>query len=182
MHDSAVRLFVALYPPPDIAAHMLVQLSGLRMPEHRATPHDQVHLTLLFVGDVHHRDVPAVRESVERSASGIAPFPLRPDRLITLPSRGPSRLLALTTDAPAGLLEIHRRLVVRLARHGERRHTDRFNPHLTLCRFTHVGACQAINEPAAAGPFTVARVRLMSSRLHAAGARHEELGSCPLTG
>jgi 2'-5' RNA ligase len=167
------RLFVGVYPPPLAAAELLRLLDRLDLPPHRATRPDQLHLTLLFIGDRHERDLDEVAESVARSVAGIDPFQLTPTRLVTLPERGAARLVAVETDAPPGLLEIQRRLAHRLADPSRRGH-GRFTPHLTLCRFAHEQRMERLDRPIAAAPFAVGDVRLMRSVLLPAGAEHRQ--------
>jgi 2'-5' RNA ligase len=166
------RLFVAAYPPPALARAALERIGSLGLPEHRATPGEQVHLTLQFIGDTDPRELDAVRESVARSASGLAAFELTPARLITLPKRGPSRLVALETDAPPGVLELHRRLAHRLASETRKDAADRFLPHLTLCRFRRPARGVRVDEGVELDPFVVPEIRLMRSVLRPEGAEH----------
>lgn len=171
-----MRLFAALYPPPEAAANLLAQLSPLDLPAGRATLAEQLHLTLVFIGDTPPRDLPDVRESVERSCSGVEGFSLRAEELVTIPDNpAPPRIVAARTDAPAGLLEIQRRLATRLARPRRSGKPDRFDPHLTLWRFpegTRGGPFGGHIEPVV---FHVEHVRLMSSRLRLGGSVHEEI-------
>src|SRR4051812_8132300 len=111
-----LRLFVAIHPPPQVSEGMLGVLAKLSLPASRTTPAEQVHLTLQFIGDTPTKDLDDVIESVQRSAAGVKSFTLTPLQLITLPERGPAQLVAAQTDAPAQLMEVHRRLVARLAR------------------------------------------------------------------
>lgn len=169
-----LRLFVAAYPPPEIAGALLNPARQLDLPPHRATPLEQLHLTLQFIGDTAPNQLDAVTESVARAASGIPPFTLTPASIITLPARPPSRLAAAATDAPAPLLELVRRLAHRFARRPRRDSSDRFLPHLTLCRFTPplpdlAGRSVPLDVP----PFKIHDIALMRSVLSAAGARHD---------
>ena len=119
-------------------------------------------------------------ESVRRAAGGLSATELRPQRLIGLPRRGPTRLIAAETDAPPVLLELQRRLATRLAREVRRRPGDRFLPHLTLCRFRAPTRHPTIEVPLDLPPFPVAEVRLMRSTLHPDGARHHEVSTVVL--
>jgi RNA 2',3'-cyclic 3'-phosphodiesterase len=156
---------------------------GLPIPRYRPTPEDQVHLTVQFIGDTDARQLPEVRESVERSASGIARFTLTPLRTVTLPRQGPARLIACETDLPANLAELHRRLAHRLARNLKERTRESFLPHLTLARFASpaggVRIDEAIEAPGGAddatGAFLIDHVSLMSSQLRPDGAIHREM-------
>lgn len=177
-----LRLFVAIYPPEGGldgqpgARDWLSVLRTLEPPlaHHRATPVQQVHLTLYFIGATPAAELDAVIESVERSTDGIAPFDLTPLRLMSLPNRSP-RLVALETDAPPGLLELQRRLAERLARTTRTRPGDRYLPHFTLCRFKQGARPRRVDLRLDYHPFTVHRVVLVQSVLRREGAEHRSL-------
>lgn len=181
-HTDDLRLFVAVYPPAAAAGQMLSLAERLDLPPHRVTPAEQVHLTLAFLGRTRQRDVQRVIESIERSVSGLPPFPLRPMRLATLPEGEQPRLLALTTDAPPALLELVRRLTLRLVSNPRQHPADRFLPHFTLLRFDPASSSPRtrIDAPAALDSFTIDRVHLMQSVLLPAGAQHRGLASFAL--
>ena len=170
-----MRLFVAVYPPPELVRVWHEELRVRDLPDHRVTPEDQVHLTLQFVGDVPRREVDATKESVARSVAGVRRFELTVRRLISLPERGPARLIAVETDAPPPLLEIQVRLARRLARKPRHRPSDRFLPHLTVCRFRGPVAVDTLDEELRPGAFPVQQVRLMNSVLNSQGAQHTTL-------
>lgn len=179
--SALLRLFVAAYPPPALAQRAVDAACALGLAGLKPSPPSQVHLTLHFVGEVPAREEAAVRESVERAAAGIGALKLLPRRLVTLPERGPARLVAMTTDAPAALLELHRRLVARLARRPSRDAGRAFVPHLTLARFPGVGAPGIrVDHPLEWEEFLVERVQLMASVLRAQGAEHRQLHSVAL--
>lgn len=173
-NEPAFRLFVAIYPPPGTASLLVKHLQALDLPRFRTTPPEQVHLTLQFIGDRAPHEMDEVRESVERSAAGLRAFDLQPIRLITIPPRGPARLIACETDAPPDLLELQRRLAHRLARSPRERAGDRFLPHLTLCRFSPPARARA-DLPLQSPAFPVASVLLMRSILKPQGAVHAEV-------
>jgi 2'-5' RNA ligase len=172
-----LRLFVALYPPEESRREHLRLLRKLDPPpDARSRPCslEQVHMTLQFIGNREERERAEVIESVRRSAAGVDPFSLSPLRLVTLPERGRPRLIALETDLPPGLAEIHRRLVQRLAqptRSGLTR-LDRFFPHLTLLRFTGTADPKRIEVSVNGGAFLVSEIMLMRSVLRPEGAEH----------
>jgi 2'-5' RNA ligase len=130
--DGGLRVFVAAYPPAGTARTLADAAAALALPAHRATPPDQVHLTLQFVGDVDPRDLDALLESAERAAAAVSPLAVAPDRLVTLPERGPARLVAAAAPAVPALAELVLRLAARLAREPSR---SPYLPHLTLLRF-----------------------------------------------
>jgi 2'-5' RNA ligase len=175
---TPLRLFVALYPPEESRREFLRLVRKLDPPpdaRSRVSPMEQVHMTLQFIGDRDERELDEVVESVRRSAAGVEPFRLTPLRLVTFPERGRPRLIALETDSPPGLLEIHRRLVQRLAKptRSGRGRDDRFRPHLTLLRFTGSASPRDVDEPVRSdGAFLVSEIVLMRSVLKSGGAEH----------
>lgn len=177
-----MRLFVALYPPISCALEMLQCLdslapSGQPVPPHRATPPDQIHLTIQFIGERTPKELDDAIESVARSASGLGPFRLTPRRLCVLPENGPARLIAIETDAPPQLIEIQRRLAHRLARRPRSDPADRFTPHLTLARLRPESAEFRLDAQVgnSVTPFDVLDVALMRSVVRPGGAEHREV-------
>ncbi len=151
---NVFRLFVAVYPPTEIARELVAALSRLELPAYRAVPAQQVHMTLQFIGDTPAPPLDKTTESVERSPDGVMGFDLQPRLLIRLPERGRSRLIAAEADRPAGLMEIQRRLAGRLARKARRNPSDRFRPHFTLCRCSFFFKYQCLPGPVAAASST----------------------------
>ncbi len=145
-----------------------------------ATPEAQVHMTLQFIGDTDTRQLDDVRESVSRACAGIGPFALAPARLVSFPLESPrvrARLVALETDRPPALMELHRRLAARFARPKRGREDvekERLVPHLTLWRFGSGGAAPAVELRVPLPAFRVESVFLMSSLLRPEGAEHRE--------
>lgn len=173
-----LRLFVAAYPPPEVADALARAAQALDLPPHRPTPPDQVHLTLLFLGEVDPRRLDSVIESAERAAAGIGAFELAPDRLISLPERGPARLVAAAAPEAPPLTELTRRLAHRLAAHRRKERSragERFLPHLTLLRFRSAVAKLVVDEAIPVERFVVDRISVMRSTLLRGGAEHREV-------
>lgn len=175
--SNILRLFVAAYPPPESVAAWGKALRSLDLPPHRETPHEQVHLTLHFIGDTDKRQLDEVIESVRRSASGLSVCSLDVDRMITLPERGPARLIAAAAKPHPTASELHERLARRLARPGKRRET--FLPHLTLCRFD-VPTLNHLDQVIAPVAFRVEEIVLVRSVLGPGGAAHAPVARIPL--
>ncbi len=171
-----LRMFVAIYPPPELAASLLQSLRRFPLPEIRKTPHDQVHLTLQFIGDVPSERVPDVIESVRRAAAGLHSFDLSIRGYAALPDQPFVRLMAATTDATPTLLELRRRLVVRLASTTRGSPNDRFRPHITLGHFplptSRMFLPVGLESEPVCGGFRVERLCVMRSTLRPEGALH----------
>ncbi len=173
---SNLRLFVSIYPPVEVGTRLLQLLDACDLPAHRLTRIGQLHMTVQFIGDTPSKLLDQTIESVERAAAGLNSFTLQPTHLIKLPKRGNTRLIAVETDCPSPIRELHGRLVQRLAHRPREDKYDRFLPHITLCRF---GAPQANIElptaPIDFPPFEVRSIRLMRSTLTSEGAQHHEV-------
>lgn len=179
-----MRLFVSIDPPAEVA-QALARLAALAdWPGARPTPADHIHLTCHFIGETSPRELDDVLESVARAAAGLRPFDLTLLSLATLPDAGPVRLVAALADRPPTLLELHRRLVQRLARRPRRPpEGDDFLPHLTLCRFVQPPP-DPLRLPALPVPiaFRVEALAIKESRLKPGGAEHRVLRLVGLTG
>lgn len=175
-----LRLFIAAYPPPEVAAELVSAVCSLSLPSLKPAPLDQVHITLLFIGDTDERQLGDVTESMNRAASGVRAMQLSIERLIGLPERGDCRLVAAEASAPTILVELQKRLAQRLMRTKSRRERD-FLPHLTLGRFPGSGTrLEDRVWPAPRVEFLITEIRLMASVLKPAGVEHRELARCKL--
>lgn len=164
-----LRLFVAVYPPPSIAETLIERLATCELPPHRLTPTEQIHLTLQFIGDMPSRRLDTTIESVDRAAAGLRGTTLHIERFITLPDRGPARLVAAATDLPATIRELHERLARRFATRVRR--PDGYLPHLTLARFRTPAQVPELATPINLH-FDVRCISLMRSTLQPSGAIH----------
>lgn len=168
--SRTLRLFVAAYPPRSVVERWLALAREVLPPDVRLTEADQVHLTLVFLGEHDERELPEIRESIARSVAGFGPVVLKPVELVMLPERGDPRLIAATTTLPHPLAEVQRRLSQRLALDRSRKSV--FLPHLTLARFPGK-SIERMAKPLEAEEFEIAEIRLMRSHLRQGGAVHE---------
>ncbi|MFO0857634.1 MAG: RNA 2',3'-cyclic phosphodiesterase [Phycisphaerales bacterium] len=175
-----LRLFIAATPSEEWRGRALAMLDSMQLPEHKATGIEQLHLTVLFLGERRPGLMPDILESVTAAARSVPAFSLEPVRLIALPEEGMARLVAVEMSAPTALLELQKRLASRLVK--EEKRSGKFVPHLTLCRFGGMGVERSLlpkrdeaNEAAMLkqlGAFQVREISLVSSVLHPKGARH----------
>ena len=180
------RLFVALYPSSAWVRAAAAALESLEIPPLRATRTDQVHMTALFVGNVHPKQLERVSESVRGAAAGTPPFTVAFDALRALPERGPRRLVAATaSETPDALADLHRRLVQRCT--PGRRAKGAFLAHVTLGRFRSPTAVsgplgERTGLPVELEPVAFDALDLVESRLGPDGALHRRLANHPLRG
>jgi RNA 2',3'-cyclic 3'-phosphodiesterase len=190
-----MRLFLAIHPQRLCAEALLglIRSDGptrlpLNLPQHRLVGLDQVHSTIMFIGDRDRRELDDCLESARACCAGVSAFDLQAITLTALPERGPKRTLVVDCDRPAELGEIHDRAVHRFACDPKPNARDRFLPHLTIARFPGAGATLGADSGLphvlfgheAAQPFRVEHVSLMSSVLRPDGAQHKVVATFPL--
>lgn len=167
-----MRLFTALTPPEDVQTrlHQLVApLEGLR-----PVPQDQIHLTLVFIGEVNPRDLTPIEEAL--TAVEVPALDIR-SRGLDLNALG-QVWLRIADDTE--LVRLQRAIHDQLERDcGLRLPRRRFKAHITLARYPREETPRLEPLLAAAEEIQLewpnSSFGLYSSQLHAEGARHELL-------
>jgi 2'-5' RNA ligase len=167
------RLFVAVWPPPEIL-DVLAELDRPAVAGLRWTTRDQWHVTLRFLGPV---------PEVEPVAEALAGLPAAPPasaavgpaigrfgrRILHVPVTGLDAVAAGVAAATAGL--------------GRAPEDRPFRGHVTLARVVKQGNVdlRPLAGVPVAGEWEVGAVCLVESRLSPAGARYEVLDEFPIT-
>ena len=167
-------MFVALYPPIDRARQWLAVVRDFGVHSCRPTPAPAVHITLVFLGERPVERLPGIERAVREACEGATPLLVKPQRIVSMPSRRP-RLLALTTDAPPALLYLQLAMRSALADELPDGQSRAFTPHLTLCRAGRGARLRSMHHVVSEEPFVVDHVRLVRSELASEGATHEEV-------
>jgi 2'-5' RNA ligase len=151
---------------------------------------DNLHITLLFLGEVDARETPAVCKAVETVCRGVAPFAMTLAGAGAFPTvRRPRTLVVHITEGAAEMKALHDALEAPLLELGCYRREERaYTPHLTLGRVKG----QTAAEPLAAavrqferwqgGQTQVREVLVLSSELRPDGPEYTVLGRAPLKG
>jgi 2'-5' RNA ligase len=134
---------------------------------------ENLHLTLLFLGEVHERDVTEVCRAVTRVCAGVAPFELRVEGVGCFPNaRRPRIVWAGVTAGVQEVVALHDALEVPLLEMGcYRREERQYNPHITLGRTRGDHAGDGLAKAVAGqtswkgGETEVREVRVLSSEL-----------------
>ncbi|MFV0360904.1 RNA 2',3'-cyclic phosphodiesterase [Tropicimonas sp.] len=174
-----MRCFVAI-PLPDETRDRLSRLQSA-IPFGRRTPRENLHLTLVFLGEMSSQHSAAAHAALEQVRAPA--FGLEFAGLDLFGGRRPQILLAAIRPAQP-LLALQQRVVqaVRAAGVGLRR--ERYRPHVTLARFNHapsaadagrLGAFLQAQPIPVAQPFAVEGFGLWQSVLGHGPARHSEL-------
>lgn len=177
-----VRCFVALDLPPPVCNY----LAGLRshfgsMGQLRWVPADQLHLTLLFAGELPEAELPALQAAV--ASAPLRALQLHLAGLGHFPPRGEPRVLwaGLGGDLE-GLAALHGHLTTATAELSVPREDRDFTPHITLGRVKSpfgalalVGKCAEVGATLRPKPFPAVALCLYSSVLRPSGPVHTPL-------
>jgi 2'-5' RNA ligase len=180
-----MRLFVALELPEtvkrDLAALQRALAARLGTTKLRWMQAEQLHLTLLFLGEVPSERLPSVEASLARAAHFSPPLTLETEGLGAFPSlRRPSVLwVGVGGDAKA-LHALQQRVALELA-WLSLADEKRFRAHLTLARVKGFAGPLSL-EGASLPPLTwrAERLSLFESTLSPQGARYRRVGTYAL--
>jgi 2'-5' RNA ligase len=174
--EDSIRAFFALWPDAS-ASDALALLAGetARRSRGRAAPSGNLHLTLVFLGDVAVTRVTALRAIGLAAASMVTPFPLTLDRTGTF--RGSGIAWTGASAMPRELGELVQQLRDALTTEGFALDRRAFQPHVTLARRCRKPGKIQIASPIA---WNVSRIALNASELGSDGSRYRELASWPL--
>lgn len=170
------RYLIAARPPRSVVRSLLDAIDVMDLPAHERVAEDRVRLVIQHAKRSPKGGDEALIESVQRAASGLAPFDATPVLLISAPADEPARSVEAVLEAPATLYELKRRLAQRLARRPRRDPADRFTPRMTLARFNGPKEIEPIEKPVVADSFAVDRLEILRVVQTPGGAQEKRLG------
>lgn len=161
-----MRLFVGI-PVPEDFANRLHTIAGRVLPEARLVPTENMHVTLVFLGEVAEAQVSAIEDEL----SGVArdPLQLRVEGLGSFPGSAIAKIVP-----NADLSALRAELQKRMARCEFAPEKRAYLPHITLARSRR----RTLKLPADALPpmeFVVESFVLYRSWLDPRGARYERM-------
>jgi RNA 2',3'-cyclic 3'-phosphodiesterase len=185
-----MRLFVAIEVPDPPRRDLRRRLDGLRdrLPRARWVDLENLHLTLLFLGETAETDVPALAAKLREAFARCPPLdmrlsdggtfpPGRPARVAWVGVEGPMELMALQADVTSAAVET-------LVFEPEKRP---YHPHVTLARCPEPWRREAIDKLKTAltgpigPPFVADHGVLFESKLSPKGARYRVVEAFPMT-
>jgi 2'-5' RNA ligase len=189
---ARIRTFIAV----DLAAGVKDRVIGLQEELGRTAagvkwvPRQNLHLTLLFLGDVGELDVVKICRVVQARSRKHAPFTVDAAGLGAFPNgRRPKILWVGLTNGVPELRALHADLEEGLLDLGCYRREEReYTPHLTLGRLSHEDRAAdwapvlAKYEEWPGGPSAVDEVLVMSSEMRRDGPEYAVMGRAPLGG
>lgn len=182
-----MRLFFAVFPPPDVARAVSETVEALRRPGDGVSwvKTDNVHYTLRFLGELGESRAAAAARAGEAAVVGLSRFALKLGGPGAFPSARKPRVLWLGATEGGEELGILARSLEEALRRERFEPADRpFAPHLTLGRVRDPGgggAAGAVAEAFLRGAFPAASfpvesLLLIHSTLHPQGSRYEPIG------
>jgi RNA 2',3'-cyclic 3'-phosphodiesterase len=188
-----LRTFIALDPGKAIRDRLVALQESLARGggELKWVEPENLHVTLLFLGEVDEREVPKVCRVVAERSQGHAAFPMVVETVGCFPTprrprvvwvgvgEGQGQVVTLHDAVEEGLLELG----------GYRREARRYTPHITLGRVKReegggeeLAGLLAKKADWQAGETTVREVLVMSSQLTPEGPVYSVLSRAPLRG
>lgn len=186
-----MRLFVALEipEPPRREVRRRVDAVRDRLPRARWVDLENLHLTLLFLGETDGGAVPRLAAGLREAFARCAPLDLRLSHGGTFPTNRPARVAWVGVEAPEELTllqsDVTRAAVEALGFEPEERD---YHPHATLARCPEPWRREAIDKfrNALTGPlgppFLADHGVLFESKLSPKGARYRVVETFPLAG
>lgn len=178
-----LRLFIAIELSPEICSGLQQVEKSLQVPlgalPVRWVPVKNIHLTLVFLGDVVTTQVAALKDMLHSQVAAQPVFELEVASLGAFPSFRKPRVVWVGVSAPPALPAMQRRIAQGAARLGYPMEDRPFSPHLTLGRVARnaspeevvkIGEVLAAEKVATLGRMEVAAVNLYSSDLQPSGA------------
>lgn len=191
---SVIRAFIAIDLSPEIR-RMLEQvtrqlkdrLAGVPI---RWVPAENIHLTLMFLGDVSVKNLEILTKVLQNEVSSHHSFEFSVGGLGAFPNTRHARVLWVGVEAPSELLNIQRGIEIAISRLGYAREDRPFSAHLTLGRVSRNAVSKDIHlisevlESTKVGFLGAARVNaihLLKSDLKPTGAVYARVFSTPLS-
>lgn len=131
------RTFIAVELNEDLRDRLvsLQETLGRVVPDVKWVEPENLHVTLLFLGEVDDREIPKVCRVVQDCVGGRPPFSLSVERVGCFGNpRRPRTLWVGVGDGAEPLVAIHDALEVPMQELGYRREERRYQPHITLGR------------------------------------------------
>ena len=185
-----MRLFIAVDLPEETRREIAVRQKLIAAPLVRSggslklVAPEQMHLTLLFLGEVQEARVPAAIVAMS-TAVDLPAFEMAFGGAGVFPPRGAPRVLWMgVTAGAAPLTSLQREIAERIRRLGIAFDDRPFHPHLTLGRWRESrgsAKAAALHDVPEIASLRVTRATLYQSRLSASGRAYTALAHATLT-
>jgi 2'-5' RNA ligase len=168
-----MRLFIGLPIPAELACALARHARTISLPKARWTAPENIHLTLVFLGEVAEQRLASIKHELDELDS--APFPIR---LTTLNIFQRAGVLVAEVDPALRLLHFQAQIASRMVRCGFSPEDRPYHPHITLARFhgpLRLSDKQRALSALLQRSFSADTVNLYRSNLTPTGAHYEIL-------
>lgn len=185
-NDGKWRLFIAVPLPQEVKQKLEAWCREQKatLPFKKWVHAEDYHITVQFLGDTSPKRLEDLTASLERAATGLAPFSLEAAGVGTFGRpTSPSVLWAGVRGEVAGLESLHHRVTTENRTLGFVPEERRFSPHITLARKYPEGARldpQALKTMPEFGAWTADRLVIYRTHMHERP-MYEVVGSAMLT-
>ena len=186
---KAVRTFIAIELPQEVRAYLKAQQEDLARAggDVKWVRPDDIHLTLVFLGNVPVEEIAAVAAAVREAAASMGPIRLRAGGAGCFPPHGRPRVVWIGIEEPTGALaRLQSAVAGATAPFAEKPERREYKAHLTVGRVRGGRGAEELNEAVAAladakGPeFEAAEVVVFESVLAREGPTYMPLARVPL--
>lgn len=186
---SRIRTFIAVDPGKSIRERLILLQQKLMRAgtEVKWVEADNLHVTLLFLGEVENREIASVCKVVQQTAGEMPAFSMSVEGVGCFPNeRRPRILWAGVGEGAQALVDLHAALEEPLQELGYRREERRYTPHLTLGRVksdrpvADLAESLARNAGWKAGEVDISHLLVMSSELKSNGPEYTVLARARL--
>lgn len=188
----AIRSFLAFEIPLELRDTVSFIYDGLKASnlDVRWVKEENIHVTVVFMGNVKEEDIDPVSKVLERTCSKYGPFVIRVKGVGVFSSLRNPRVLWIGIEGDIERMRHFRNRLQKELRHfGIKEETKKFSPHLTVGRFKKgfnqsnrlrelIERYRDVTSPKA----TVKELVLFKSELRPEGAIYTKLNSWPLQG
>ncbi len=176
-----MRVFVAVFPPPEVQEALIDAARALPMDAFRLTAPERVHLTLKFLGEVPPGNISRTSSALERVGQQGGPFDAAISGFGAFPSARRARILwAGMGQGAEELITLARAVENLLEPEGFAREEKPFVPHLTLGRARRPVPFDSGGAIVPDLGFGVGALDLVESRQAASGVTYSVLERYPL--
>ena len=184
-----MRLFVGLEVPEPSRRDLRRRLDGIRdrLPRARWVDLDNLHLTLLFLGETAEAKVPALADQLRPGFARCPPLDLRLGSGGTFPPGRPARVAWVGVDSPPELLQLQADVTqAAVEAVGFEPEERAYHPHVTLARCPDPWRREAADKfktglsGSIGPPFVADHGVLFESKLSPKGARYRPVETFPM--
>ncbi|MBN1626786.1 MAG: RNA 2',3'-cyclic phosphodiesterase [Deltaproteobacteria bacterium] len=187
----SIRAFLAFELPPEIrekVRQVSEELKGLKMDVRWVRP-ENIHLTVVFLGNVREGDISAMAREIEHVSCGFHPFELCLKGIGVFPESRRPRVLWVGYEGDIERMAVLREVLYeRLMPFEIKDEKRQFRPHLTLGRFRNPGRRSTLPddvikqyEGLSSASFKASELVLFKSELRPQGPEYSKIDSWPMS-